>query len=86
MEQIIFDDGFSVKIGQKVRFNTRYGSRGKGIVTKISVGSNSPVKICLEPTYEIKGSLDGWFCYNGKYGFDRLRDHGIYGGELERDI
>lgn len=81
---VTFADNFTVSVGQCVKFSTRYGSQGQGTVTKISESQSGVTRIHLEPSYEgERGRLDGWPLKDGGE-FDRLRDHGVFGGEICR--
>lgn len=84
MQTVVFLDGFTVSVGDTVKFHTKYCSEGTGVVIEIVEPKRGPVRIVLEPTYEgTRGAYDGWPLKEGG-DYDRLRTHGIYGGEIVR--
>lgn len=81
-----FDDGRTFHLGDLVEVCTKYGTDGVGTVIGFNFRAGK-VKIALDPSRTIYGPLDRWQVReNGEpMGFyDRARDQGLAGGEIER--
>lgn len=78
---VTFLDGRTFSIGQRVSFDTKYGSSGTGTVTGFgrTLGATT---IKIEPDSDtVHGQLDRWPLKKGGE-YNRLRDSGIFGGEI----
>lgn len=76
---VTYDDGFVVHLGDKVRYSTRHGSEGVGIVIGFK---KSRVLIRVERPETLK-KMDRWPLLNGEF-YNRLESEGVAGGEIER--
>jgi hypothetical protein len=74
---ITFLDGRTFPVGQRISFDTKYGSVGSGTIAAI-IGDKLRL---ADITYVEHGTLDGWPLATGG-DYDRIRDHGIHGGEV----
>jgi uncharacterized protein YneR len=83
-EQITFSDGFTVKLGDKVKFHTRYGSDGTGVAVAFgrSRGATT-VKIVADEPEKLQKYGDRSTLCSGGFA-NRLEDEGVWGGEIER--
>lgn len=79
MDSVTMMDGRQFRVGQRVSFSTKYGSRGSGTVREIRPGTYG--LLLTDLNYEERGMFDGWPLKDGG-DYDRLRDHGICGGEI----
>ena len=76
-----FQDGFTVVVGQRVSFHTRYGSIGTGTVMDILAPRT---RILVQPDENtVYGELDSWPLRGGGR-FNRISEHGLSGGEIRR--
>lgn len=84
MNSVTFMDDRTFRVGDRVRFHTG-SSWGTGKVIGFGKdGGAVTVKVKADPDAEI-GRSDRWPLKTGGY-FDRLRDHGIGGGNIQEKL
>lgn len=89
-DSVTFMDGFTVTVGDVVRFTNAAGG-GTGTVTRIMRHRHSAPTVCIDPhpgaTF---GPLDRWMLNpeaakeHGHPDFINCRDHGVPGGAIVR--
>jgi hypothetical protein len=81
MDRVSFLDDRTFAVGDRVQFDTKYGSTGTGTVTGFGRDFGSvTVKIAPDDGTEY-GRMDRWPLKTGGF-FCRISDHGIHGGEI----
>ena len=79
--QVTFEDGLTVKLGDRVRFRTVHGGSGVGIVESIT--KTKGVRIHVRPVGSwLPGALDYWKLGDGSH-YSYPLDAGLCGGEIQ---
>lgn len=80
---VTFEDDFTVTVGDKVAYDTRYGGHGTGTVLGFRRDCGS-TNVLIEPDPDaVYGWLDRWPLTTGGE-FNGPRSHGVSGGCIAR--
>ena len=82
-ESVTFEDDFTVTVGDRVSYDTRYGGYGNGVVLGFKQDRSS-TSVLIEPDADaVYGWLDRWPLRSGGE-FNGVRTHGVSGGCIRR--